>query len=301
MLLYISLLYTMKYLGGKQRLGKYISPVLLQIYEFYKNHLKGYLEPFCGSLGVLKNMTENNINKIEANDYHPDLIQLWKEVQSGSFIFPKSIFDDEYKVAILLETKCIQGVCYGMSFGGRFFGAYSQKYLNGKNEDFCKEMVNSLNRIAPKIKNVKFTNKDYLSLKPKNMLIYCDPPYEKTKFPIKYRRDVKKYDIFDNTKFWETVRNWSKNNIVIVSETDAPSDFVEIWKFERYRSAAQSNKTRFANDSSTHKVEKLFVHKSTKQLENILKCRFNNNYILLYRLLRYMNLMILSYTSHIVV
>jgi hypothetical protein len=80
--------------------------------------------------------------------------------------------------------------------------------------------------------------------------------------------------MLNNTKFWETIRNWSKNNIVIVSETDAPSDFVEIWKFERYRSAAQSNKTRFANDSSTHKVEKLFVHKSTKELENILKMSF---------------------------
>lgn len=276
MLLYISLLYTMKYLGGKQRLGKYISPVLLQIYEFYKNQLKGYLEPFCGSLGVLKNITENNIEKIEANDYHPDLIQLWKEVQSGSFVFPNSISEEEYKEAKLLESPSAYKafVGFGMSFGGRFFGAYSQKYLNGKNEDFCKEMVNSLKRIGPKIKNVKFTNKDYLSLKPENMLIYCDPPYEKTKFPIKYRRDVKKYDVFDNAKFWDTVRKWSKKNIVIVSETDAPSDFVEIWKFERYRSAAQSNKTRFANDSSTHKVEKLFIHNSTKQLDNILKMSF---------------------------
>lgn len=268
----------MKYLGGKQILGKYISPVLLQIWEIYKDQLKGYLEPFCGSLGVLKNMT--HINKIHANDYHPDLIQLWKEVQSGKFVYPKSISEEEYNEAKLLESpnahKAFVG--FGMSFGGRFFGAYSQKYLNGKKEDFCKEMVNSLTRIAPKIQKVKFTNKDYLTLKPENMLIYCDPPYEKTKFPIKYRRDVKKYDVFDNQEFWDTIRKWSKKNIVVVSETDAPDDFVEIWHFERYRSAAQSSKTRFADSNSpTRKVEKLFVHKSTKQLNNILNMNFSVN------------------------
>ena len=47
------------------------------------------------------------------------------------------------------------------------------------------------------------------------MLVYCDPPYAYSKYPIKYRRDVKKYDVFDNAEFWEQVRKWSKNNIVV--------------------------------------------------------------------------------------
>ena len=33
----------MKYLGGKQRLGNYLSPVLK---EYYHDYLDGYLEPF---------------------------------------------------------------------------------------------------------------------------------------------------------------------------------------------------------------------------------------------------------------
>ena len=98
------------------------------------------------------------------------------------------------------------------------------------------------------------------------MLVYCDPPYAQTKFPIKYRREVKKYDTFDNEEFWDVVRDWSKNNVVVVSETTAPPDFVEVWNQERYRSAAQSSKTRFSakskKPSDTHTVEKLFVHKS---------------------------------------
>ena len=42
----------------------------------------------------------------------------------------------------------------------------------------------------------------------------------------------------------------------------APDDFVEIWNYDVYRSAAQSEKTRFLGDSDTRSVEKLFVHKS---------------------------------------
>jgi len=257
----------MKYLGGKQRLGKHMSPKLHEIWED-NEHLVGYMEPFCGSLGVLKNMTDIDTKKIHANDYHPDLIQMWKEVQKGTFKFPSSISEEEYLAAKELKSpnayKSFVG--FGMSFGGRYFGAYSQKYLNGKKEDFCKEMVNSLTRTAPLIQKVKFTNKDYRTLKPKNMLVYCDPPYAYTKFPIKYRTDVKKYDVFDNDEFWEVVRKWSKNNIVVVSEVTAPKDFVEIWNLERYRSAAQSSKTRFSEKSKkpsdTHNTEKLFIHKS---------------------------------------
>tara|TARA_Y100000992_G_scaffold302561_1_gene277329 strand:- start:4335 stop:5123 length:789 start_codon:yes stop_codon:yes gene_type:complete len=257
----------MKYLGGKQRLGKHISPVLLEIWD-NDDSLRAYMEPFCGSLGVLKNIAENDEIKIHANDYHPDLIEMWKEVKDNKFKFPESISEEEYIEAKQLKSpnayKAFVG--FGMSFGGRYFGAYSQKYLNGKKEDFCKEMTNSLKRIGPLLKNVKFTNKDYKTLKPKNMLVYCDPPYANTKYPIKYRRDTKKYDVFDNDEFWDIMRTWSKNNIVVISETEAPDDFIEIWNLERYRSAAQSKKTRFneksEKPSETHNVEKLFIHES---------------------------------------
>jgi len=252
----------MKYLGGKQRLGKYIQVKLHEIFE--KNKLSGYVEPFCGSMGVMKHMTDLKTKTLIANDYHPDLIALWRAVQDGSFEYPESISEEEYIAAKQLESpnayKAFVG--FGMSFGGRYFGAYSQKYLNGKKEDFCKEMVNSLKRIEKVIKNVEFTNKDYMKMNPKNKLIYCDPPYAYSKYPIKYRRDVKKYDVFDNDEFWEKVRRWSKNNIVVVSELVAPDDFVEVWNYDVNRSAAQSKKTRFLGESETRSIEKLFVHNS---------------------------------------
>lgn len=247
----------MKYLGGKQRLGKHISPI---IKSYYSDH-DGYLEPFCGSLGVLKNNVDIP-TKIYANDYHPDLIQMWKEVQNKTFVYPENISEEEYNEAKLLKSPNAMKsfIGFGMSFGGRFFGAYSQKYLGNKKEDFCKEMTNSLKRIEPLIKNVKFTNKDYRQLKPKNLLIYCDPPYRQNKYPIKYRTDVKYYDKFDNDEFWDIMRLWSIHNTVIISETSAPDDFIEIWKMDSHRSAAQSKKTRFKGSSETYNTEKLFIY-----------------------------------------
>ena len=38
-----------------------------------------------------------------------------------------------------------------------------------------------------------------------------------------------KYDEFDNEKFWNKMREWSKHNIVFVSEVSAPDDFVSVW------------------------------------------------------------------------
>ena len=262
----------MKYLGGKQRLGKHIAPILKDIWATYESlfstSLEAYLEPFCGSLGVLKNMSDNENVAILANDYHPDLIQMWNEVKAGTFVCPESVSEEEYNAAKLLPSPSAlkSFIGFGMSFGGRFFGAYSQKYLNDKPEDFCKEMTNSLKRIRPVIQNVTFSNKEYQELTPENMFVYCDPPYAFSKYPIKYRRATKKYDVFDNAKFWERMREWSKTNLVVVSEVTAPPDFVNVWEQERYRSAAQSKKTRFCEksetESKTHNMEKLYIHES---------------------------------------
>lgn len=263
----------MKYLGGKQRLGKHIALFLKEKWEqLIQNGLvmDGYLEPFCGSLGVMKNMTNLETNNIIANDYHPDLIQMWKEVRDGTLIYPEEVTEEEYKNAKKIPSpSAIKSfIGFGLSFGGRYFGAFAHKYTNEKKEDFCKEMTNSLKRIAHVIQNVEFTNNDYLQMKPINMFIYCDPPYKPTKYPIKYRTDVKHYDVFDNEKFWEVMRMWSMDNYVIISEMSAPSDFTEVWSLDRYRSACQSTKTRFNPNSvvisETYKKEKMFIYSKGK-------------------------------------
>ena len=88
----------------------------------------------------MTDLEDMGADSIVANDYHPDLIEMWKQVQNESFEFPSSISEEEF-----LEAKKIPSpnaykafVGFGMSFGGRFFGAYSQKYLGEKKKIFAK-------------------------------------------------------------------------------------------------------------------------------------------------------------------
>ena len=257
----------MKYMGGKYFLAKDISQVMKQ--SVVDKDATDYLEPFCGALSVLTHMNENY--NCVASDYHPDLIQLWKEVQAGSFQTPASMDEQEYlRIKELPSPSALKAFAgFGLSFGGKFFAGYANKYKNDKKEDFLQEVINSLKRKHPKIQNVEFICKAYDTWNPIKKIIYCDPPYQITKNPIKYRRDTKHYDKFDNERFWDIMRKWSQSNYVFISETYAPGDFIPIWQKESYRSASQSKKTRFKNQSESFTVEKLFVHKNSIPLLNL--------------------------------
>jgi len=255
----------MKYLGGKNKIGKYIANILKEVKP---DEVNGYMEPFCGSLGVLVHMT-GDYKKVYASDTHSDLIALWKVVQKDQFTAPKKVTEEYYNIVKGKKSpnplKAFVG--FGLSFGGRYFGGYAQKYTNGKKEDYLSAATNSMRKIKPLIKEVKFRCVSYSSLKPKKKLIYCDPPYKSKKFPVKYRKNKKYYDEFDTDKFWNTMRRWSKDNFVFVSETQAPSDFVCIWKKKRYRSISQSKRTRYKSPSTKKfNTEKIFVHNSRQDI-----------------------------------
>mgnify|MGYP006147609565 CR=1 FL=1 len=257
--IYIIYSYSMKYLGGKNKIGRYIADVMKD--RIPSDKVDGYLEPFCGSLGVTQHMTTDY--KVFASDTHPDLIELWKKLQKNQFIAPKTMSEKRYiKIKNTKSPSALKAfVGFGCSFGGKYFSGYAQKYTNGKNENYLSAVTNSMKKIQPKITKVTFKCRDYKKWKPKNMLIYCDPPYKYSKFPVKYRTSTKKYEEFDNKEFWETMRKWSKKNHVFISEQDAPSDFVSVWKRRTYRSASQSKKTRFKSlTAKKYRTEHLFIY-----------------------------------------
>lgn len=252
----------MKYLGGKHTIGKEIS-------EFMTKHVNpesvnGYLEPFCGSLGVFKFMTDYNFKKLIASDFQPDIIQMWKEAQNNTLELPDSIDEQYYnklkKVKSPNALKAVAG--FGLSFGGVFFQSYSQKYSGTSGRNFYNEFKNSLNKIIPKIQrdNITFHNKSYHLWTPDNMLVYCDPPYQNT---AGYSTGS-----FDHDKFWNTIRKWSKKNYVFVSEETAPKDFICVWEKKKFRTISSKNRK--------YKSEKIFVHsegllKDLKQVKNTVK------------------------------
>jgi DNA adenine methylase len=236
----------MKYLGGKHSIGKSIAEYITAACPCDK--VEGYLEPFCGSLGVFKNMTNKNYKKYIASDIQSDLIELWKKIQNDEMELPDNFTEEQYNELKTAKSpnalKAIAG--FGLSFGGKYFAGYAQKWAGNSGRDFLNEFKRSINKIKPTIKkgNIEFYNKSYTDFNPENMVIYCDPPYKST--------EGYSTGDFDHELFWETMRKWSKNNYVFISEQSAPDDFKVVWKREKRRTLDKSN--RF------YKVENIYIH-----------------------------------------
>ena len=142
------------------------------------------------------------------------------------------------------------------SFNGRWFdGGYAktgyEKTKNGMRlRNYYQEAKNNILTQAPNLSGIKFIHSDYRKVVElpydSEMVIYCDAPYQGTK---QYSNATK----FDYNEFWQIIRDWSKFNIVLISEQNAPNDFECIWEQEVIRSINASDKKR--------QTEKLFKYK----------------------------------------
>ena len=122
---------------------------------------------------------------------------------------------------------------------------------NGTNRDPRKEALNDIKNIAFLLQknNVNIYNKSYDSFNPNNALIYCDPPY--------FNRAGYSTGDFNHKKFWDKIRQWSDNNICVISEETAPKDFDVIWQQDYTRGAG------FKGGKAKITKEKLFMYKKT--------------------------------------
>jgi len=237
----------MRYLGGKTRIGKEISQVLIKYGP--PDQVNGYCEPFCGALGVMIHMVDKGYKKTKAYDKCKDLVLLWKEIKAGTFKYPKNVSERTWKRYKRDPTPSAMRafVGFGCSFSGAWFKGYSNKYKNFRR---CahRETINSIKKKEDYIKQITHIgHKDYHKVDLRGYLIYCDPPYNNT---VNVGNGKNK---FNTEEFWDTVRKWSRYNIVIVSEYTAPKDFKCIWKKNINCSASPDKKQR--------RVEKLFIHK----------------------------------------
>lgn len=145
---------------------------------------------------------------------------LLNEVRDGTFIYPEFVDEIMYKQykddPVPSAMKAFIG--FGCSFAGKWFGGYARRLRDDNNAyNFALAAKNSLLKKSKGLVGASFICKDYRDLKPTNKIIYCDPPYkETTKI---FDRD------FNTDEFWDIMRDWSKDNIVVISEYNAPSDF----------------------------------------------------------------------------
>lgn len=223
------------YQGGKMRIGR-------RIYNELKHYDKGqpYFEPFIGMAGVMINFAkESSKRELIACDINTDLIEFWKAIRSG-WKPPSECSREEYNLLKDAEPsalRCFIGI----------FASYSCSWFNGyrlqQGNRYLEEATRGLAKMTS-INKVNFLDSaSYDSFNPKGMLIYCDPPYKGNKLNSKY------FHNFDHDHFWQTMREWSLFNTVIISETTAPDDFECIWE-------SHSNcNTRYSNKKY---VEKLF-------------------------------------------
>ena len=250
----------MKYMGSKSRISKYIIPIIQKYID--DNNIAQYLEPFCGGLNVFDKI---QCDKKIAIDKHKYLIALFNHLKEGGGL-PISVSKEEYSNVRSNHDNYkdwyVGAVGFLASYNGRWFdGGYAksgiEKTKNGERyRDYYQESKNNLLQQFEKLKidfdKIDFKCNDYNNYKDRNIkgfLIYCDPPYKGTK-------EYSNSKNFNHEDFWETVRLWSINNIVLISEENAPSDFECIWKQEVSRSIK-------ATDKSVS-IEKLFIHNKNK-------------------------------------
>lgn len=248
----------MKYMGSKSRIAKYIVPIIQKYID--DNNIVLYVEPFVGGANVIDKIRCEQKVGYDLNKY---LIALLEHVSEGGELYdevPKELYDrarEAFKSGDTKEFKDWQigNIGFLASYNGRFFdGGYArsgyEKTKSGMRfRDYYREAKDNLLKQAPLLKDIDFRACDYDGLIIGGALVYCDPPYANTK-QYGNAKD------FNYEKFWNLVRYWSTNNIVIVSELNAPDDFDCIWEQEVSRSIKSQDKSRA--------VEKLFIYNREK-------------------------------------
>lgn len=242
----------MQYLGSKSRHSKELIPILQKF--IISQSINTYIEPFVGGANVIDKIQCNNKIGYDINEY---LIAILNQAKENTAVFPQTISQEEYyrvKCGMSNYPKWYVGlVGFCGSYSAKFFGGYAKgKDTRDRQNEAIRNIVNQ----SKNLQDVEFICGDFrdISLKEKS-LVYCDPPYKDT---TKYKVDNFPYD-----EYYEWVRKMSEYHIVICSEYHMPDDFICIWK-KKHKSLIDSN--RAAASTSNTRVEKLFIHKSLKEL-----------------------------------
>lgn len=242
----------MKYMGSKDKIADNILP-FIHSYILMEN-ADTYIEPFVGGANMIDKVICTNRFGYDKNKY---LIALFKHLQNGGEL-PEDISREQYAdCRAHYNAKdnhypdwYLAAVGFIASYNGRFFdGGYANASFNGEQyRDYYQESKRNILNQMVNLADVKFDVADYRTLKPKNAVIYCDPPYAGTKGYLTITKD------FNHKEFWDIMREWSKDNIVLISEENAPEDFDILWEQEVSRTINATDKSKA--------TEKLFIHKS---------------------------------------
>lgn len=229
----------MKYMGSKNRIAKYIIPIMLS--ERKENQT--WVEPFVGGANIIDKIDGERIGA----DINPYLISALISIRDNVKYLPKNnkeFTEEDYRSLKNDDSYPYKGYAgFAFSFGGKWMGGWSR---NKRNADYVQETYRSAMRQSPKLQNVSFIISSYDNLQiPPNSLIYCDPPYENT---TSYKNK------FNHIAFWNWCREmYNIGHTIFVSEYNAPDDFECIWEGKIVSSLTKDTGSKFG-------VEKLFKY-----------------------------------------
>jgi len=243
------------YMGGKNRISKYLIPVM-------ESNRRGrtWVEPFIGGGNTIDKVGGTRIGA-DINHY---LIDFWGSIQKG-WVPPNHVTKDEYhwiKQNKEHNTTLTLWAGISCSYGGKWFGGWindygeSKRRKDGSLPNHQKESKRSVLKQVEKIKNIKLVCCSYDDLEiPPDSLIYCDPPYAGTEG---YK------DAFDNSKFWQWCRDKSaEGHQVYISEYSAPDDFLCVKEIKTITQLGNG-----VGAGNQKRTEKLFIAPS-KELQEI--------------------------------
>ena len=233
----------MKYMGSKNRIAKHLLPIMLK--EAEKKNITKWVEPFVGGANVIDKVPDA-LERV-GYDLNDHVIHALTDIRDNAELLPDEVSEQEYKSFYNKPAESFSSlVRFGASFGGKFENGFARgKKENGESRNYWQETKRNAIKQSPKIQGVEFICDSYENLDFENCLIYCDPPYQGT--------SGYKTGAFDHEHFFNWCREQAKNNIVFVSEYNAPDDFIEVWQGEIKTNFASQRKT------ATHNaVERLF-------------------------------------------
>ena len=243
-----------QYFGGKIRIGKYIYDAIEHVEICIQGDISPlYFEPFLGMGGVFRHFAEEGNRVCIGCDSNSDLMLMWEGLHDG-WEPPRNVDFNTHQISKHEPPSATRTfIGFGSSYMGRFFSGYT---------DTCRKSYNRVMSIRDTVmmdSNVFMGSSDYSTHDPYGMTIYCDPPYMESGLSNNL---IRHFDNFDADSFWERMRLWSKNNIVLISETSSPSDFFPVWEKQVGRNFYKES--GFFNGKSG-RTEKLFLHETYRK------------------------------------
>jgi DNA adenine methylase len=220
----------LRYPGGKAR-------ALKKILRLIPEDFAEYREPFLGGASVFIALKQKYPEvPCRINDYNRNVYCFWKTLQKNPIALIdaitniKKICKDGRSLYSRLATSDPSGV-FGRAL--RFYilnritysgiadsGGYSSQSFEGR---FTSSKIEALLPLSKLVKKVKITNESYEQLlfeKGKNIFIFLDPPYWKTRSSPLYGKNGDLNKFFDHKQFAENVRKCKHKWLITCDDSD---------------------------------------------------------------------------------